>query len=165
VISQKSLPGLRWRVANSHHVFRDRRLGDFEPEHQQFAMDPGRAPQPVFLAHPLDEITQAPIDLGTPCPISRLPPPEHFKTSAMPTQDGIRLNHLDRTKQARPELGHPYKQCAITTAKSKTIWRPPQGDVELMSEKQVLGFKPAPRLEQINDEHSERVQDRKHHFQ
>jgi hypothetical protein len=26
----------------------------------------------------------------------------------------------------------------------------------------ALGFKPAPRLEQIGDEHSERVQDRKH---
>jgi hypothetical protein len=113
----------------------------------------------------LDEITQAPIDLGTPCPISRLPPPEHFKISAMPTQDSLRLNHLGYTTQARPELGHPSKQCAITAAKSKTIWRPPQGDVELMSEKQVLGFKPPPRLEQINDEHSERVQDRKHRFQ
>ena len=128
-------------------------------------MDPGRAPQPVFLAHPLDEITQAPIDLGTPCPISRFPPPEHFKTSAMPTQDGLRLYHLGRTKQARPELGHPYKQCAITAAKSKTRRCPPQSDVELMSEKQVLGFKPPPRLEQINDEHSEREHDRKHRFQ
>jgi len=29
-------------------------------------------------------------------------------------------------------------------------------------EKQVLGLKPAPRLEQVGDEHSERVQDRKH---
>jgi hypothetical protein len=113
----------------------------------------------------LDEITQAPIDLGTRCPISRLPPPEHFKTSAMPTKDGLRLNHLGRIKQAWPELGDPYKQCAITAAKSKTSWRPPQGDVELMSEKQVLGFKPPPRLEQIKDEHSERVQDRKHRFQ
>jgi len=27
----------------------------------------------------------------------------------------------------------------------------------LMAEKQVLGFKPAPRLEQIDHEHSERV--------
>jgi hypothetical protein len=26
----------------------------------------------------------------------------------------------------------------------------------------ALGFKPAPRLEQVGDEHSERVQDRKH---
>jgi hypothetical protein len=30
----------------------------------------------------------------------------------------------------------------------------PQGDAELMTEKQVLGFKPAPRLEQGDDEHS-----------
>src|SRR5438128_4120045 len=37
-----------------------------------------------------------------------------------------------------------------------------QGDAELMTEKQVLGLKPAPRLEQVGDEHSERVQDRKH---
>ena len=35
-------------------------------------------------------------------------------------------------------------------------------DVELMTEKQILSFKPAPRLEQVGDEHSERVQDRKH---
>jgi hypothetical protein len=28
-----------------------------------------------------------------------------------------------------------------------------------MTEKQILGFKTAPRLEQIDDEHSERVQD------
>jgi hypothetical protein len=31
-----------------------------------------------------------------------------------------------------------------------------------MAKKQVLGFKPAPRLEQVDDEHSERVQDWKH---
>ena len=31
---------------------------------------------------------------------------------------------------------------------SKTRWCPPQSDVELMTEKQILGFKPAPRLEQ-----------------
>jgi hypothetical protein len=140
-------------------------LGDFEPEHQQFAMDPGRALQPVFLAHPLDKITQAPIDLGTPYPISRFPPPDHFKTSAMPTQDGIWLNHLGRTKQARPEPGHPYQQRSVTAAKSKKRWRPPQSDIKLMTEKQILGFKPTSRLEQVGDEHSERVQDRKHRFQ
>jgi hypothetical protein len=80
-------------------------------------------------------------------------------------QDGIRLNHLDRTKQARPDLDHPYKQCAITAAKSKTRRCPPQSDVELMTEKQVFGFKPAPRLEQVGDEHSERVQNHKHRSQ
>jgi hypothetical protein len=37
--------------------------------------------------------------------------------------------------------------------------------VELMAEKQILGFKPASRLEQIGDEHSEHVQDCKHRSQ
>jgi len=43
-------------------------------------------------------------------------------------------------------------------------WRPQNiaGDAELMTEKQVLGLKQAPRLEQVGDEHSERVQDCKH---
>ena len=83
----------------------------------------------------------------------------------MPTQDGLRLNHLSHTKQVRPKLGHPYEQCAVTTAEPKTRWRLPQRDIELMSEKQVLGFKSPPRLEHIGDKHSERVQDRKHRFQ
>jgi hypothetical protein len=46
----------------------------------------------------------------------------------------------------------------------QTRRRAPQGDVELMAEKQVLGFKPAPRLEQVGDEHSERVKNGKHHI-
>ena len=44
---------------------------------------------------------------------------------------------------------------------SKTRWCPPQSNVELMAEKQILGFRPGPRLEQVGEEHSERVQDRK----
>jgi hypothetical protein len=50
----------------------------------------------------------------------------------------------------------------VTAAQSKTRRRLPQSDVELMTEKQVLGFKPAPRLEHVGDEHSERVLDRKY---
>jgi hypothetical protein len=34
-----------------------------------------------------------------------------------------------------------------------------------MAEEQILGLKPAPRLEQVGDKHSERVQDRKHRSQ
>jgi hypothetical protein len=92
VISEKRLPRLRRRISPSHHVFRDRRLGDLKAKHQKLAMDPGCAPQWVFPAHPLDEITQAAIDLRPPCPILRLPTPEHFETSAMPPQDRRRLN-------------------------------------------------------------------------
>jgi hypothetical protein len=40
--------------------------------------------------------------------------------------------------------------------------RSAQSNIELMAEKEILGFKPALRLDHIGDKHSERVQDRKH---
>jgi len=104
-------------------------------------MDPGRAPLLVFLAHPSNEITQATIDLRPPCPLSGFPAPESFEARAMPTKDGLWLNHLGHAEQARPEPGHPYQQRPVTAAQSKTRRRTPQGDAELMTEKQVLGLK------------------------
>ena len=50
VVSEKCLPALRRRLRRSHHVFGNRRLSDFEPKHQEFAMDPSRqdsAPWPT----------------------------------------------------------------------------------------------------------------------
>jgi hypothetical protein len=128
-------------------------------------MDPGCAPQRVFPAHPADQIPQGAIDLWPPCPISGFPAPEHFETSAMPSQDGLRLNHLSRINKARPELSHPHEQRAITAAKAKAGWRSPQSDSKLMAEKQILSFKPAPRLELVGYKHSEHVQNCKHRSQ
>jgi hypothetical protein len=128
-------------------------------------MDPGCAPQRVFSAHPLDQIAQAAINLWPPYPISGFPTPEHFETSAMPSQDGLRLNHLGRTKKARPEPRLSYEQHAIATAQSKTSWCPPQSNAKLVAEKQILSFKPAPRFEQVGYKHSKRVQDCKHRSQ
>jgi hypothetical protein len=48
-------------VPTPHHVFGDRRLGNFELQHQKLAMDRGRTPLPVFPTHSLDEIAQAEI--------------------------------------------------------------------------------------------------------
>ena len=45
-----------------------------------------RAPLRVFLAHPLDEITQAMIDLRAPCPLPGFPAPESFEARAMRTR-------------------------------------------------------------------------------
>src|SRR5262245_52534181 len=72
------------------------------------------------------------------------------------------LNDLCRTEQARPRPSHPYQQRSVTAAQSKTERRTPQGDAELMAKKQVLGFKPAPRLERVDNEHSQQVQDWNH---
>jgi hypothetical protein len=65
----------------------------------------------------------------------------------MPPQDGLRLNYLGHVKQIRPEPGHPYEKRAIITIESKTRWGLPQSNGELMTEKQILSFKPGPRLE------------------
>ena len=105
------------------------------------------APQWVFPAHPLDKITQAAINFRPPCSVSRFPAPEDFEARTMPPQDSLRLNHLGHAAQVRPEPGHPYEQRAITAAQSKTRWCLPQSDRELMAEEQILGLKPAPRLE------------------
>jgi hypothetical protein len=79
------------------HVFRDRRLGDFEPKHQKLTVNSGRTPQRVVFAHSLNEFAQAAINPRPPCPISRSPSPKGSKTRTMPTQDGLRQNHLGRT--------------------------------------------------------------------
>jgi hypothetical protein len=67
----------------------------------------------------------------------------------MPPQDRGRLNDSGQTEQARPQPGHQHQQRAITTPQPKTWKSSPQGDVELMTEKEVLDFKPAPRLEPV----------------
>ena len=51
VIPQKRGPGLRGRLTAAHHVFRNGRLTEIDPEFQPFAMNPGRAPPRVCLRH------------------------------------------------------------------------------------------------------------------
>jgi hypothetical protein len=125
-------------------------------------MDSGRAPQRVFQAHSPDQITQASVNPRPPCPIARLPPPEHAKSNAVPSQDRFRLNHLDSPKQARPEPGHQHEKKAVAVTEPEPRWCPPQGDIELMPQKQILGFKPTARLEQVDDEQSEPMKESKH---
>jgi hypothetical protein len=42
------------------------------------------------------------------------------------------------------------------------MWGTPHGDVELMSEKEVLGLKPALRSEQVDDQRYDQAKDRAH---
>src|SRR5262249_30627100 len=125
-------------------------------------MDARCPPLRVLAAHPSDQITQAPIDLGPPCSPPRFPTPERREARTMPAKNGLRLNDSCRTQQARPAPGHPDQQGTVTATQPKARRRAPQGDAELVAEEQVLGFKPARRLEEVNDEHCERMQEREH---
>src|SRR5271169_2010061 len=102
------------------------------------------------------------IDLRPPCPISRFPAPQRLEAGPMPSQYGFQLHHLGHTEQTRPEFGYQYEQGAVAAAQSNTRSCSPQRDVELMTQKQILGLEPVPRLEQVNDEKPEREQDRNH---
>src|SRR5262249_24867457 len=120
------------------------------------------SPVCVFLAQPSDEIAQLAIDLWPPCPLPRFPTPERREARTMPAKDGLRLNDMCRTEQARPEPGQPHHQGPVTAAQSKARRRTPQGDAELMAKEQVLNLKSARRLEEVDDEHCERKQEREH---
>jgi hypothetical protein len=68
--------------------------------------------------------------------------------------DRLGLNHLGHTKQIGPKPNQRNHQRPVTAAQLETRRRPPQCDIQLMTKKQVLGFKPHTRLEHIN-QHSE----------
>jgi hypothetical protein len=80
----------------------------------------------------------------------------------MPPQNRRRLNNLDHTEQARPQPGHPHQERAIAAPQRRTSRSSPQSDIELMTEKQDLGFKPTPRLEQVGDKCCKQAEDREH---
>src|SRR5262245_55670592 len=122
LVAQKSLPPLRPRPATLRHVFRDGGLGDLEPQHQQFAVDPGRSPDRVFPAHLPNEVSQATIDSWAPCPPSRLPAPERPETRPVPAKDSLWLNHPRHTEQVRPQPGHPNQQRAVAATELKAGW-------------------------------------------
>jgi len=71
----------------------------------------------------------------------------------MPPQDRLRLNDAGQTEQVWPEPSHPYQQRSVTPAKLQTARCTPQGNIELMPDKEVLDVKLPPRPEQVGDEH------------
>ena len=80
----------------------------------------------------------------------------------MPPQDRRRLNHAGEIEQVRPQARHPHQQRAIAAPQWQAQRPSPHRDIELMTEKEVLGLKSAPRLEQIGDKGCNQAEDRKH---
>ena len=56
-----------------------------------------------------------------------------------------------RKEEAWPEPCHPYQQHPVATTQPRTLRSTPQGNIELMPKKDVLYFKPVPRLEHVGD--------------
>src|SRR5262249_42837938 len=65
----------------------------------------------------------------------------------------------------RPELGQSrviQTSRARSPPRSRRRGGAPQGDAELMAKEQVLDFKSPRRLQEVDDEHCERMQEREH---
>jgi hypothetical protein len=79
----------------------------------------------------------------------------------MPPQDGGGLHNSSQSQQVWPEPRHPDHR-GRSFPQPQTLRRSFQDNVELMTQKEVLNFKPTPPLEQIGDKYSKQVDDRKH---
>ena len=87
MIAQEGLPALRRRTASSNHVLGDGRLGDVEPELEQFTVNTRRTPQWVRPAHLGDERAQLMGNLGSADAAARSPPPIGPEASTVPAND------------------------------------------------------------------------------
>ena len=75
VIVQEGPPGLRRRTPRSQHILRHCRLGDIDPELEQFAMNARRSPQRIGAADLADQISRVFSYAGSAQTVPRLPPP------------------------------------------------------------------------------------------
>ena len=87
VISQERAPSLRRRLPPAPQVFRDGRLTDVDPELQQFAMNPRRAPARVYLCHRANQRTDVGGHGRAPHAAAALPGPPQPETSPVPGDD------------------------------------------------------------------------------
>ena len=60
---------------------------------------------------------------------------------------------------------HPHQQRAIAAPQRQTCRSPPQSDIELMTEEEVLGLKAPSRLEQIGDKYWKQAEEHQHQMQ
>src|SRR6516225_10192638 len=104
VVPQKGPPGGRGRPRSPGHVFGDGRLAYADPELKRFAMDPGRAPERIGLAHLADQIADLTSErrlAGAAGPGS--PPPVQAEALMMPLNDRRRLDQDQGIQAGWPE--------------------------------------------------------------
>src|SRR5271163_3807911 len=80
-----------WASRPRHHVFRHGRLRHLNAEHEQFAVNAGRAPQWVGHAHLSDQVTNLTVDRWPADARARFPAPVGLKAATVPADDGLGL--------------------------------------------------------------------------
>src|SRR6476620_1314255 len=133
MVTEKSLPPLRRRTSPSQHVFRNRRLCDIKAELEQFAVNPRRAPEWIFLAHTAHEISGFLINPGSAAWIVRFPAPPGAKTHPVPANDGLRAHDRRGVADIGETPIQPDEQRPITAGKPQPFRSLSVQNVQLMA--------------------------------
>ncbi|MGD0075189.1 MAG: hypothetical protein ABSD31_12755 [Candidatus Binataceae bacterium] len=113
VIAQESLPTLRAGLSGPYHVSAHGRLGDFDPEHKQLAVDARRAAQRIFSAHTPNQSAGLMVDARTPNAPSRSPTPISSAAAPMPADKNFQLNDDNRIHNRREQAKEPNEKQPI----------------------------------------------------
>ena len=132
MIVQKRPPALRrWQLAAAH-ISSDCRLSDLEAKLEQFAMKVWGAPERVRPAHLANERAQFSRDLRSANMVARSPPPIRSKPSAVPANDGLRLDNRNRAKDGGEPVIKPNKQKTIGIVEVRSLRCLPAKHIDLL---------------------------------
>ena len=94
VITQKTLPGLRWFFGSFRHQTGDSSLRDCETEFQKFSVDSWCAPEWIGGGHGSHQLPNLRTHYRTPWPFGlRQPPPILFESFTLPSDDRFWSNN------------------------------------------------------------------------
>ena len=125
-------------------------------------MNTRRSPQRVLDAHPPDQRTQVRINLRSPSPRARFPPPVAAKAGSMPVHDGLVSDDRENIQDRRePSIQLDQEPAIAVREPDPPLHLAPQDD-QLMSERCIFCLEPAFRLEWRGQDGQYEVQQRNH---
>jgi hypothetical protein len=122
-------------------------LRDLKPKLEQFAVNAWRTPKWIFDAHPPDQSAQLRFDLRSPSLWARLPTPVAAKAGPVPTHECLGPDDCENLQDKRKPAIQLDQEPAIIVREPDATRQPAPHDIQLMSKRRVLSFKPQRRLE------------------
>ena len=147
MVPHKRAPALPEWVASPGHVLGDGRLSDRKAELEQLTVDAWRTPKRILNAHPPDQRPQIRIDLRPTSKRSRFPPPIAAKAGTMPAHEGLGPKDRHGLEDRRKPTIQLDEEQPITVREEYAPTHLALQHDQLMSERRILCFKPALRLE------------------
>ncbi len=152
VVAQEGLPSLQWRSPVSCHILGDRGLSHIDAELEEFAMDPGSAPERVGEAHVADQLADFQRDFWSADSRARLPSPEQAKPGPMPANDRLRFDDHQGVLNAGCDPIQARKNEAIKIVQDNPFRRFSAQHIELMAQRHNLRLEHGPRPEKPGDQ-------------